>query len=599
MRSSSSIIIALAFLICLSFSLAQPQLCSNTDTFSANITYRKNLNLLLSSLPSHVADNGGFYNATIGQDLNKVYAQGLCRGDLDMAKCCNCMNTTSQEITKQCTNPKEDFKWGANATCILRYSNRNIFGIMKVAPSQWEPSLKNISSTDSEQFNQTLHNLMESLVIKASLGSSSLKFAVGNTSFNSSTNVYGLVQCTPDISQKDCRSCLGYAVGDIPRCCGGKEGGKVLRLSCIVWFELYKFYNTTWANSPSLPPIESIQTIPPAPGPISDNSSSTKTSKGVSIFIKLVSSLATLPNGQEFAVKRLSGNSKQAEVEFKNEMLLVAKLQHRCLVKLQGFCWEGRERILIYELLGNGSLDQYIFDPVKRAQLKWEMRYNIICGIARGILYLHEDSRLKIIHRDLKPSNILLDEEMNPKISDFGLAKLVVAGQSHKTYTCAGTFGYMAPEYISHGHYSVKSDVFSFGVIVLEIVSGKKKSWFCNSDDVELLLSFAWKNWIEGTASNLIDQILGKCSRNEIMKCIHIGLLCVQENVAARPTMASVVQMLNSHSSSLPTPAQPAFLFCSESSDIEQDLPLLEFDSGASESEQYRDRDKTVNFLVH
>ncbi|KAM4116929.1 hypothetical protein ACB094_02G086700 [Castanea mollissima] len=595
MRSSSSIIIALAFLICLSFSLAQPQLCSNTDTFSANITYRKNLNLLLSSLPSHVADNGGFYNATIGQDLNKVYAQGLCRGDLDMAKCCNCMNTTSQEITKQCTNPKEDFKWGANATCILRYSNRNIFGIMKVAPSQWEPSLKNISSTDSEQFNQTLHNLMESLVIKASLGSSSLKFAVGNTSFNSSTNVYGLVQCTPDISQKDCRSCLGYAVGDIPRCCGGKEGGKVLRLSCIVWFELYKFYNTTWANSPSLPPIESIQTIPPAPGPISDNSSSTKTSKGVSIFIKL----ATLPNGQEFAVKRLSGNSKQAEVEFKNEMLLVAKLQHRCLVKLQGFCWEGRERILIYELLGNGSLDQYIFDPVKRAQLKWEMRYNIICGIARGILYLHEDSRLKIIHRDLKPSNILLDEEMNPKISDFGLAKLVVAGQSHKTYTCAGTFGYMAPEYISHGHYSVKSDVFSFGVIVLEIVSGKKKSWFCNSDDVELLLSFAWKNWIEGTASNLIDQILGKCSRNEIMKCIHIGLLCVQENVAARPTMASVVQMLNSHSSSLPTPAQPAFLFCSESSDIEQDLPLLEFDSGASESEQYRDRDKAVNFLVH
>ena len=292
MRNSSFIIIALAFLICLSFSLAQPQSCSNTDTFYANITYRKNLNLLLSSLPSHVADSGGFYNATIGQGLNKVYAQALCRGDLDMAKCCNCINTTSQEITKQCTNPKEGFKWGANSTCILRYSNRNIFGIMEVAPSQWEPSLKNISSTDSEQFNQTLHNLMESLVTKASLGSSSLKFAVGNKSFNSSTNVYGLVQCTPDISQKDCRSCLHYAVGDISRCCGGKVGGKVLRLSCIVWFELYKFYNTTLANSPSLPPIESIQTIPPAPAPTptSDNSSPTKTSKGVSIFIKLVSS---------------------------------------------------------------------------------------------------------------------------------------------------------------------------------------------------------------------------------------------------------------------------------------------------------------------
>ena len=159
MRNSSFIIIALAFLIWLSFTLAQPQLCSNTDdTFSANITYRKNLNLLLSLLPSHVADNGGFYNATIGQDLNKVYAQALCRGDLDMAKCCNCINTTSQEITKQCTNPKEGFKWGANSTCILSYSNRNIFGIMEVAPSQWEPSLQNISSTDSEQFNQTDSN---------------------------------------------------------------------------------------------------------------------------------------------------------------------------------------------------------------------------------------------------------------------------------------------------------------------------------------------------------------------------------------------------------------------------------------------------------
>lgn len=291
MRNSSFIIIALAFLICLSFSLAQPQSCSNTDTFSASMTYRKNLYLLLSSLPSHIADNGGFYNATIGQDLNKVYAQALCRGDLDKAKCRNCMNTTSQEITKQqCTNSKEGFKWGANSTCILRYWNRNIFGIMEVAPSEWVPSLKNISSTDSEQFNQTLHNLMESLVIKASLGSSRLKFAVGNRSFNSSTNVYGLVQCTPDISHKDCRICLDYAVGDIPRCCGGKEGGKVLRLSCIVWFELYKFYNTTWANSPSLPPIESIQTIPSAPSPISNNSSPTKTSKGMSIFIKVVSS---------------------------------------------------------------------------------------------------------------------------------------------------------------------------------------------------------------------------------------------------------------------------------------------------------------------
>ncbi|XP_051137239.1 PR5-like receptor kinase isoform X2 [Andrographis paniculata] len=267
-------------------------------------------------------------------------------------------------------------------------------------------------------------------------------------------------------------------------------------------------------------------------------------------------------SGQDIAVKLLSQQSGQGLLEFKTELILISKLQHVNLVKLHGLCIHGNNKMIIYDYMPNRSLDFFLFSSTMSEQLSWQQRFSIVEGIAQGLLYLHKYSRLRIIHRDLKASNVLLDEKMNAKISDFGLARVFEQNiDEANTNRRVGTYGYMAPEYAMQGIISVKSDVYSFGVLVLEIVSGRKNNSFHQIEGPLSLVEYAWEVWRKDCALELMDPVLkDSCVTNQLQRCIHIALLCVENRVADRPTSEDVVMMLKSETTNLPIPKNPSFV---------------------------------------
>ncbi|KAJ9562913.1 hypothetical protein OSB04_008073 [Centaurea solstitialis] len=253
-----------------------------------------------------------------------------------------------------------------------------------------------------------------------------------------------------------------------------------------------------------------------------------------------------LSDGSEIAVKQLSARSKQGNREFVNEIGIISGLHHPNLVKLYGCCIEGKELLMVYEYLENNCLARALFGREdQKLNLDWPTRKKICMGIAQGLVYLHEESRLKIVHRDIKASNVLLDKDLNAKISDFGLAKLDEEEKTHISTRVAGTIGYMAPEYAMSGYLTDKADVYSFGVVALEIVTGKSITNYMPTEFVNLL---DWARVLEeqGGLLGLVDSCLGsKYSKEEAMRMLDMALLCTNPSPTLRPPMSYVVKMLD------------------------------------------------------
>ncbi|XP_057858869.1 cold-responsive protein kinase 1 isoform X2 [Cryptomeria japonica] len=268
-----------------------------------------------------------------------------------------------------------------------------------------------------------------------------------------------------------------------------------------------------------------------------------------------------LADGKEIAVKKLFvTRSSQAMEEFLTEVKIVSGFLHRNLIRLLGCCNKGEERFLVYEFMPNRSLDKHLFGE-EGIFLKWKERFEIITGTACGLVYLHEHSHAPIVHRDIKTFNILLDENLQPKIADFGLAKIFPEDKTHLTTRVGGTIGYTAPEYAVHGQLTQKADVYSYGVVVLEVVSGKK----CNNTGLphpmEILLQWAWNSYERNESLSIADpklklETLPENEQRQILRVIYIALLCTQASPTKRPSMSDVLSMLtyDFEISAVPTP---------------------------------------------
>uniref|UniRef100_A0A7N2MBU7 Cysteine-rich receptor-like protein kinase 10 n=1 Tax=Quercus lobata TaxID=97700 RepID=A0A7N2MBU7_QUELO len=603
--------------------------CNTANNYTSGSVYEQNLNLTLTFLVANSSING-FYITSVGQNLDAVYGLIQCIGDLSNKDCQTCAYTAATEIRSNCYNEKEAAIVNVNdATDMLLFKQKleplpqNISSDAAASPSKFANGVIGYTVyVNIYAMAQCTRDLLDNrcLICLQGLISYIPKCCdkkVGSRIYTPSCNlrfeIYSfflspLPPPPPEVSSKSFSSpslpennptttrttpennVTTTGTSKTTSNHAGKKNNSEIFVLVIplavalvvisIIFGYFLWRRTTRKRVESIHEggdksseslLMGLSTLKVATRNFSEENKLGEGGFGPVYKGKLL-------DGREKAVKRLSRSSGQGLEELKTEVVLVAKLLHWNLVRLLGFCLEDEEKLLVHEYLPNGSLDKILFDmnnfmffllfyQRKQFSLEWEKRYKIIIGIARGLLYLHEDSQLRIIHRDLKTSNILLDENMNPKISDFALAKLFDRSQTQgNTNQIAGTYRYMAPEYAKNGKFSAKSDVYGFGILVLEIV---------------------WQHWGNGMALELLDPSLGdQCPRYEVMKCIHIGLLCIQEAAANRPTMSQIVMMLSAHSTiTSQIPSRPAFLVTRENPESD----LVTEDAGAS-SQQFESK---------
>ncbi|KAL2335717.1 hypothetical protein Fmac_016930 [Flemingia macrophylla] len=536
-----------------------------------------------------------------------IYGLAQCFQDLSLIDCLQCFAEIRTKLPRCLPSVSARIYLDG---CFLRYDNYSFY-------TEDTDSLRDAVNCTSQNgavvgdeakklvFAESVGKVVESVVGEAMNEGGG--FAVGHDE-----GVYALAQCWKSVGRKGCGHCLKKAGNEVKGCLPRREG-RALNSGCYLRYSTIKFYNQGGENgqdSSRKNGIIAAGLVLAAAVVVLSLSASyvafTKLSKRKeNNFVEIPSSLkksglnykyetlekatdyfsssrkigqggsgsvfrGTLQNGKDVAVKRLVFNNRQWADEFFNEVNLISGTQHKNLVKLLGCSIEGPESLIVYEYLPNKSLDQFIFEKDKTRILKWNQRFDIILGTAEGLAYLHGGSETRIIHRDIKSSNVLLDENLNPKIADFGLARCFGTDKTHLSTGIAGTLGYMAPEYLIQGQLTDKADVYSFGVLVSEILCGRKNNVF--REDSCSLLQTVWKLYQSNKLATAVDPCLGEdFPVSEASRVFQIGLLCTQASPFLRPSMAQVVCMLSNSSLDVPIPKQPPFL---NSRLLDQTTPL-------------------------
>ncbi|KAL5537505.1 hypothetical protein UlMin_045602 [Ulmus minor] len=559
-----------------------------------------NLNATFASLRAELAGNKHFATAQQARGSDPVYALAQCRDYLSTADCVACFAAAAAQI-RNCSSAN-----GARVIfdgCFLRYESNGFFD-QTTLPGNVGICGKRAISQNAAAFTSAVGEMLLDLQvatpkINGFFAAVEKKSDVNNVGGGNVT-VYGVAQCVETATQSGCESCLKVAYANLQSCLPDAQGravdaGCFLRYSNASFFaanqtiNLAPFLNNgssskkaiiggviggvgalllllvgflVWFKRSRKSQARSRGDILGATelqGPVNYKHKDLKlATKNFSEQNKLGEGgfgdvyKGTLKNGKIVAVKRLAiGPSQRGKAEFESEVKLISNVHHRNLIRLLGCSNKGPELLLVYEYMANSSLDRFLFGE-RRGFLKWKQRYDIIMGTAKGLAYLHEEFHVCIIHRDIKTSNILLDDDFLPKIADFGLARLLPEDRTHLSTRFAGTLGYTAPEYAIHGQLSEKADTYSYGVVVLEILSGQKGSEIREDDPVgEYLLQRAWKLYENNNHLDLIDESLepNEYEAEIVKKIIEIALMCMQSSPAARPTMSEVVVLLKTKGS--------------------------------------------------
>ncbi|KAL3501159.1 hypothetical protein ACH5RR_035608 [Cinchona calisaya] len=557
-----------------------------------------------------LVSRNGYGDVINGTGNDTVYAFGECMKDLSQTDCNLCFAQCKTQILR-CL-PFQKLTRGGRLFydgCYLRYDDYMFFNESLSSEDKTVCGTNDFGGIQS-LFRENIGELVRNMSLE---GPKNGGFFTGSVSRGNLT-VYGLAQCWEFVKGNSCEACLADSVAKIGSC-PPKDEGRVLNAGCYMRYSTQKFYNNsaTAASSGNGGRSRRVAII----------LASTFSAVALLLILAFISFFAkkrvikqrrekkqlgvllqtvnksklnfsyetleratdyfnnanklgqggsgsvfkgTLPNGQALAIKRLFFNTTQWVDHFFNEVNLISGIQHKNLVQLLGCSITGPESLLVYAYVPNGNLHEHIFVKKNVQPLSWGKRYKIILGTAEGLAFLHEESTVRIIHRDIKLSNVLLDEDFTPKIADFGLARLFPEDKTHISTAIAGTLGYMAPEYVVRGKLTEKADVYSFGVLLIEVVSGRRNSSvYQNSFSV---LQMIWNLYGTGKLCEAVDPSLqGNFIEEEASRLLQIGLLCVQASAELRPSMSVVVKMLNNQHE-IPKPTQPPFLNSSSSSEI-------------------------------